>query len=275
MSAEGTTESRGLERETSGHVRILRLARPERKNALSDELGWAIVAAVEEAAHDDDVRVVAITGRGDAFCSGVDLAEGPASGASPGPLSPQDERIDDLGWVGRFPLVMRFGCDKPIVAGVNGVAVGAGVSLAMCADIRIASAAARFHPGYVRAGTSPDGGLTWTLPQAIGPERALRFLLEQRMIDAEEALRLGLVGERVDAGRLEERLLEYCTRLAEAAPLAVRQTKRLVNRAAPSTDLEGRVRDEMRYVYRGLRSEDGREAVAAILAKRKPEFHGR
>jgi 2-(1,2-epoxy-1,2-dihydrophenyl)acetyl-CoA isomerase len=183
--------------------------------------------------------------------------------------------VDDLGWVGRFPLAMRRDCDKPIVVGVNGVAVGAGVALAMCADIRIASTSARFHPGYVRAGTSPDGGLSWTLPQAIGPERALRFLLEQRMIDADEALRLGIVSECVAPDTLEATLLAQCERLAEAAPLAVRQTKRLVHRAGLSDDLEAHLRDEMRYVYRGLRSQDGREAVAALLEKRKPRFEGR
>jgi len=273
-SASGN-EDAVLESETHGPVRLLRLNRPERKNALSDALGWAVVAAVEEAAHDDAIRVVALTGRGDAFCSGVDLGDAPAAGAARGPLSEQDDRVDDLGWVGRFPLVMRVACDKPVVAGVNGVAVGAGMALAMCADLRIAGSRARFHPGYVRAGTSPDGGLSWTLPQLIGSERALRFLLEQRMIDAEEALRLGLVGELVEADALEERLLAYCALLAEAAPLAVRQTKRLVHRAGLGTDLEAHLRDEMRYVYRGLRSEDGREAVAALLAKRKPVFHGR
>jgi 2-(1,2-epoxy-1,2-dihydrophenyl)acetyl-CoA isomerase len=264
-----------LARETHGAVRVLRLDRPERKNALSDALGWELLAAIEEAAHDDAVRVVAITGRGDAFCSGVDLRDDPAAGAARSPLSAQDDLVDDLGWVGRFPLAIRRDCDKPVVAGVNGVAVGAGMALAMCADLRIASRTARFHPGYVRAGTSPDGGLSWTLPQAIGPERALRFLLESRMIDAEEAARLGIVGEVVEAERLEQSLLDTCARLAESAPIAVRQTKRLVHRAAAGADLEAHLRDEMRYVYRGLRSEDGREAVAAVLEKRKPVFHGR
>jgi len=150
------------------------------------------------AAADDDVWVVGLTGEGDAFCSGLDLRPGDG-GPSRNPLSPQDQIIDDLGWVGRFPLSMRLECDKPVVAGINGVAVGAGFSLAMSADIRIASSSARFLAGYARAGTSPDGGLSFTLPQAIGHERALRFLLEQRMISAEEALALGIVGEVVPA----------------------------------------------------------------------------
>lgn len=253
-------------------VRILRLNRPDRKNALSSELGWGILHAFERAASDDDVRVVAITGAGDAFCSGVDLAPSEPKSEV---LSPGDAAVDDLGWVGRWPLVIRLLCDKPVVAGVNGIAIGAGLSLAMCADIRIASSASRFHPGYTRAGTSPDGGLSWTLPQVVGHERAMRFLLEQQMLGADAALEMGMVGEVVDAELFPKRLLAYCEQLAEVAPIAARQTKRLVARVGLPADLEAHLRDEMRYVHRGLSSEDGREAVKAILEKRKPEFRGR
>ncbi len=258
--------------ETVGHVRVIRLNRPERKNALSSELGWSILEALGEAARDDAVRVIGLTGNGDAFCAGVDLKPD----AEPiSPLSSQDAQLDDLSWVGRFPLVMRGVCDKPIVAGINGIAIGAGLSLAMCADIRLASSAARFHPGYARAGTSPDGGLSWTLTQALGHERALRFLLELRMLGAEEARELGLVGEVADESGFEARFLEYCTQLADVAPIAARQTKRMVSRFGMPADLETLIREELRYARRGLQSEDGREAVAAILEKRKPQFSGR
>jgi 2-(1,2-epoxy-1,2-dihydrophenyl)acetyl-CoA isomerase len=251
-------------------VRLLRLNRPERKNALTNELGWAIVSAFERAACDDAVRVVGVTGAGDAFCSGADLApDEPHT-----PLSSSNAAVDDLGWVGRFPIVARLVCDKPVIAGVNGVAIGAGLALALCADARIASSAARFHPGYARAGTSPDGGLSWTLPQLVGHERAMRFLLDQEMIDAEAAQSLGLVGEVVEASAFPARFLAYCEQLAGVAPIAARQTKRLVTRAGLPRDLEAHLREEMRYVYRGLSSEDGREAVRAILEKRRPRFRG-
>src|SRR3954468_18980956 len=155
-----------LAAETIGHVRVLRLDRPERKNALTSSLGWAIVRAVADAHHDDEVRVVALTGNGDAFCSGLDLG-----GVEPEPfetgLSDQEQPLDQKGWVGRFLLALRFETDKPVVAGVNGVAVGAGLSLALAADIRVAADTARLHPGYLRAGTSPDGGLTWSLPNLL------------------------------------------------------------------------------------------------------------
>ena len=145
--------------ETVGHVRILRLNRPERKNALTSSLGWSIVRAVGDAQVDDNVRVVALTGNGDAFCSGLDLAGGDDAPVETG-LSDQEQILDEKGWVGRFLLALRFETDKPVVAGISGVAVGLGLSLAMAADIRIAADTARLHPGYLRAGTSPDGGLT-------------------------------------------------------------------------------------------------------------------
>jgi 2-(1,2-epoxy-1,2-dihydrophenyl)acetyl-CoA isomerase len=257
-----------------GFVRVLRLDRPERKNALDSELGWAIVRAVLEAARDDSVRVLAITGAGDAFSSGLDLSPGPGSPPETG-LSRQEEIVDELGWVARFPLAMRVQCEKPVVAGVNGVAVGAGFSLAMSADIRIASSRARFLAGYARAGTSPDGGLTWTLPQAIGPERALRVLLEQEMIPASRALELGLVSELVDAEGFEDALLACCDRLAQVAPIAARQTKRMLGRATTPAALESFLREEIANARRGLDTEDGREAIQAIREKRPPVFRGR
>jgi 2-(1,2-epoxy-1,2-dihydrophenyl)acetyl-CoA isomerase len=260
--------------ETVGHVRILRLDRPERKNALTSSLGWSIVRAIADAHADDEVRVVALTGNGDAFCSGLDLGPGDDAPVETG-LSEQERMLDERGWVGRFLLALRFETDKPVVAGINGVAVGAGLSLAMAADIRIASDTARLHPGYLRAGTSPDGGLTWSLPTLVGHERALRFLLESRFVAADEALRIGLVSEVVAADELHARLLEFCESIAAQAPLAVRRTKRLVARTPLVTDVGARVTDEIRSALAGLDTEDGQEAVRAIMEKRAPEFRGR
>jgi 2-(1,2-epoxy-1,2-dihydrophenyl)acetyl-CoA isomerase len=229
---------------------------------------------VSDAHVDDDVRVVAITGKGDAFCSGLDLGAGDGVPAETG-LSEQAQILDEKGWVGRFLLALRLDTDKPVIAGINGAAVGAGLSLAMAADIRIASDAARLHPGYLRAGTSPDGGLTWSLPTLVGHETAMRFLLESRFVDADEALRRGLVSEVVPADALDARLLELCEAVAAQAPLAVRRTKRLVARAPLVADLDARVVDEIRSALAGLDSEDGQEAVRAIVERDTPRFRGR
>lgn len=260
--------------ETVGHVRVVRLNRPERKNALTSSLGWSIVRAVEAARRDDEVRVIALTGNGDAFCSGLDLGGGDGTPTETG-LSEQEAMLDEKGWVGRFLPALRFETDKPVIAGVNGVAVGAGLSLAMAADIRIASRSARLHPGYLRAGTSPDGGLTWSLPSLVGHETAMRFLLESRFVDAEEALRLGFVSEVVAADALDARMMELCEAIAAQAPLAVRRTKRLVARAPLVDDIEARSVEEIRSALAGLDSEDGKEAVQAIIEKRAPRFGGR
>jgi 2-(1,2-epoxy-1,2-dihydrophenyl)acetyl-CoA isomerase len=254
-----------------GRVRTIVLNRPEKRNALSHELAWGIVSAVQEAARDDSVWVIAITGTGEAFCSGLDLG-GPGPEASP--LSPQERLMDDVSWVGRFPLVLRHVCDKPVVAGINGVAAGAGLSLAMAADMRIGARRMRLIAGYPRIGASPDGGLTWTLPQAIGYEQAMRFLLENRTVDADEAQRLGFVGEVVADDRFDARLAEYCAFLAERAPIASRLTKRGVARAT-EIDLEAQVRYELANIRRAFATEDATEARKAFLEKRTPAFKGR
>lgn len=254
-----------------GHVRTIRLSRPEVKNALSPQLAWDIIAAIEQASKDDDVWVIAITGTGDAFCAGLDL-----KGATPHhPAAPQTAYLDDLDWVGNFLLACRQRCDKPIVAGINGVAVGAGLSLAMASDIRIIARSARLMAGYPRIGGSPDGGLTFTLAQAIGYERAMRFMLENRTVLGEEAVALGMAGEVVDDARLSDRLAEYCAMLCERSPITLRLTKRGMERATRSIDLESQLRLELANIRRAFASEDGREARQAFLDKRPPVFKGR
>ena len=263
-----------LQISNSGHVRTLRLNRPEKKNALSDELAWGIITAVEEAAADDDVWVVAITGASDAFCSGLDLTPSPDEQRNHSPLTTQDAFLDDIGWVGRIPLVLRERCDKPIVAGLNGVAVGAGLSLAMAADIRIAAESVRLIAGYPRIGGSPDGGLSGTLSQAIGYEQAIRFLLENRTVGAEEALRLGMVGEIVPDDRFQARFEEYCQSLTKLSPITARLSKRVVRRATALADAEAHFRYELANIRLAFTSEDGQEARRAFAEKRAPVFKG-
>jgi 2-(1,2-epoxy-1,2-dihydrophenyl)acetyl-CoA isomerase len=265
-----------IEIQTEGRLRVIRLNRPERKNALTVDVIWAVVGAVREAARDDDVWAVAITGNGDAFSSGLDLTAERTDGPPPDGMTELERTTDDFGSVGNLTLAMRVDCEKPVLAGVNGVAVGLGLSMAMCADIRIAAPTARFHPGYARVGTSPDGGLTWTLPRALGYERALRFLLEQRMVGASEALSIGLVSEVTAEGEdFEERFLEYGQMLAGVAPIASRQTKRMLMRSMLAGDLEAHLREEVTCAVRGLRTEDSAEAIRAMFAKETPTFHGR
>jgi 2-(1,2-epoxy-1,2-dihydrophenyl)acetyl-CoA isomerase len=261
-----------LDVQNDGRLRVLTLNRPERKNALNGELLDALATALHDAAHDDDVWAVVLTGAGDAFCSGLDLDQ--SGGAPADDDAPQQEGVDH--GPDRLALLMRVECEKPIIAGVNGVAVGLGLSLAMNADIRIAAPSARFHPGYARVGTSPDGGLTWTLTRAVGYERALRFLLEQRMVPAAEALALGLVSEvTVTDDEFEQRVRDYGQTLASVAPIAARQTKRLMVRIDGPPDLPVYLRTELELALHGLASEDSAEAVRAMMARERPNFTGR
>jgi 2-(1,2-epoxy-1,2-dihydrophenyl)acetyl-CoA isomerase len=259
-----------LEVENDGRLRVLRLNRPERKNALDGELLGAIVGALRDAAHDQDVWALALTGNGDAFCSGLDLTADSDQDNDAESTSAPDDAADN------FATVMRVECEKPILAGVNGVAVGIGVSLAMAADIRIAAPSARFHPGYTRVATSPDGGATLTISQALGYEGAMRFFLEQRMVSAAEARDIGLVGEVTESdAEFEDRFLAYGRMLAAIAPIAAQQTKRLVSRVTTPADLPAHLNEEIRLALHGLSSEDSREAVRAMMTKESPHFQGR
>jgi 2-(1,2-epoxy-1,2-dihydrophenyl)acetyl-CoA isomerase len=231
-----------------GHVRTITLNRPDKKNALSDELAWGVVAAVDEAARADDVWVIAITGVGDSFCAGLDLSGAPRSS----PLTPQSAQLDDIHWVGQFLLAIRKRCDKPVVGGVNGVAVGAGLGLAMATDVRLVSRNARLMAGYTRIGGSPDAGLTITLPQAMG-----------------------MAGEAVDDEAFQDRLAAYCQQLCQWSPITLRLLKRGMVKSLETTDLEQQLRYEVANIRIAFASEDAKEARKAFFEKRQPVFTGR
>jgi len=255
----------------SGHVRTITLNRPEKKNALSTPLAWAIVGAIDDAAKDDNVWVVALTGSGDAFCAGLDL-----SGSERfHPATPQTAMLDDIGWVGNFLLAIRKRCDKPVIGAINGVAVGAGLGLAMACDARIVARSARLMAGYTRIGGSPDAGLTITLPQAMGYERAMRFMMENRTATGDEAVALGLAGEAADDDKLAARTAEYCAKLCEWSPITLRLLKRGMVKSLESTDIEQQLRYEVANIRIAFASEDAKEARKAFFEKRKPVFSGK
>lgn len=254
-----------------GHVRTITLNRPEKKNALSDQLAWGVVRAVEEGAHDDNVWVIAITGSGDSFCAGLDLS----APEKFSPLSPQSAQLDDIHWVGQFLLAIRKRCDKPVIGGINGVAVGAGLGLAMATDARIVSRNARLMAGYTRIGGSPDAGLTITLPQAMGYERALRFMMENRTANGDDAVAWGMAGEVVEDDRFAERLAAYCQELCQWSPITLRLLKRGMVKSLETSDLEQQLRYELSNIRIAFASEDAKEARKAFFEKRKPVFSGR
>ena len=153
--------------------------------------------------------------------------------------------------------------------------MGAGLGLAMACDVRLVAKSARLMAGYTRIGGSPDAGLTITLPQAMGYERAMRFMMENKTLLGEEAVAWGMAGEVVDDAQFAERLAAYCQQLCEWSPITLRLLKRGLTRSYETTDWESQLRFEVANIGRAFRSEDGQEARKAFLEKRKPVFQGR
>ena len=166
---------------TDAGVRTITLNRPERLNAVNARLAEELPVAVGQAAADDAVRVVVLTGAGRGFCAGLDLSEPPSL-----PAGSLANRLDDLAWVGRWVTAL-VGCEKPVIAAVNGAAAGAGFGLALAADIRLVASTAKVTAGYVRRGLSPDAGVSYFLPRLVGLSRAAEIIFTGRDVDAAEA----------------------------------------------------------------------------------------
>jgi len=161
------------------------------------------------------------------------------------------------------------------VGGINDVAVGAGLGLAMATDVRLVARSARLMAGYTRIGGSPDAGLTITLPQAMGYEKAMRFMMENRTVGGEEAVALGMAGEVVDDDQLTDRLATYCQALCQWSPITLRLLKRGMARSLETTDMEQQLRYEVSNIRMAFSSEDAKEARQAFFEKRKPVFSGK
>ena len=252
------------------HVRTIQLNRPEKLNALTADLANAMIAALEEAERDDDVHVIVLTGAGRGFCAGLDLTsrrDADRDGRS------RHERMDDLGWVGRQALVMQR-MAKPVIAALNGAAAGAGLSIALAADVRLMAEGARLTTGYARRGLSPDGGMSWFLPRLVGSNRAADLLLTGRDFDAEEAQQIGLVAAVYPDARFREEVARYAADLAARAPIGVMNTKRLLASAFVNS-LETQLKLELQLIGQCFATEDAAEGMRAFAEKRQPVFTGR
>lgn len=252
-----------------GGVGALVLNRPDVLNAFNDELGFAVLETVQKASADETVRCLTITGTGRAFCSGEDLgalADGYTSGTPP-----------ELGrtLVDRYnPLIRALrAAPKPVVAGINGVAAGAGASLALACDYRIASEKAKFVLAFIKVGLVPDSGAVWFLAKMIGEARAMDLAISGRAVDAQEALSLGMVNEVVPPDELETRLASYASELASAPTRAYALTKDLVYRTSERS-LDEQLDAEVDAQRDAGRTDDHLEGVQAFLGKRPPTFKG-
>ena len=246
-------------------MRWITINRPERHNALDRETIFALRDAVTACAQDEESRVVVLTGAGGAFSSGADLRTG---------REPQSKADEDV-LVAGFNAAIRavWNLPKPVIAAVGGAAAGFGCSLALVADIRLASSTARFSLIFVKRGLTLDGGASYFLPRLAGL-RGIEMALTGEIVNAEEALRLGLVNRVIPQEEFRSQVTEYAERLARNAPLALTAIKASIHRALESS-LDEVLTYEMDEQRRMSRSEDFREGVAAFLEKREPVYKGR
>jgi len=255
-------------------VATITLNRPERKNALSDELTPALRQTLLTLEADPTVRCVVITGAGSAFCAGGDVSGMSArSGDSPTPSPSLQDAVRRLQH-GQETLTLRlFELAKPTIAALPGPAAGAGLSIALACDLRIAAASAFVVTAFANIGLSGDYGGSWFLTQLVGPARAKELYYTSRRVGAEEALALGIVNEVVPDAELPERTRALARTIANGPPIALRYMKQNLNRAV-GADLKTCLAEEAERMVRCTRTDDHREAVRAFLDKRAPYFEG-
>ncbi len=249
------------------------LNRPDSLNALNEQMGIELAAALRMAERDKQLRCIVIAGAGRAFCSGQDLRvihERHTAG--------DDSRAMDFGTLLRQkynPVISRIRTlEKPVVAAVNGIAVGAGASLALACDLRICARGAAFKIAFVHVGLVPDMGATLTLLRHVGHARAAELCFLGEQMSAEEARACGLVNRVVDDEQLEAAVDELANRLAELPTRAIGLTKRALNRAWTAT-LEDQLEYEAFLQHTAGKTADHREGVQAFIDKREPKFEGK
>jgi 2-(1,2-epoxy-1,2-dihydrophenyl)acetyl-CoA isomerase len=245
-------------------VTTITLNRPDKLNAFSGTMREDLLAALRDAAG----RVVVITGAGRAFCAGGDVEY--MSGLQRAGDVQSFRRLLDAG---REIVTTIASLDKPVIACVNGVAAGAGCNLALACDYRIASDAAKFSQSFVKIGLHPDWGGTWSLPRLIGPGRAMEMLMTGRMVDANEALNIGLVDRIVPAAELAAETEKLANAIASGPPIAIAGIKRAL-RASGTNDLHAQIDLESEHQLAAFRSKDAAEGMAAFFEKRNPRFRG-
>jgi len=260
--------------EKRDRVAILTLNRPERLNALNGEILDAIGKACESIHNDDSVWAVIITGAGRGFSAGADLRrERPAEGQAERQQS-RPERLDIYGWVGKLAMGLYRTLDKPTIAAVNGVAAGAGMSIALACDMRIGSPNTRFKTVFIERSLSPDSGMSFFLPRIVGYSRACDLVFTSRYVEADEAHRIGLLDRLVPAEKLMDEALAVANQIASWPPVAMQSAKRVLQMSGEST-LEEQLRNESYGLLFARRApHDVQESGRSFIEKRPPKFTG-
>jgi 2-(1,2-epoxy-1,2-dihydrophenyl)acetyl-CoA isomerase len=257
--------------ETANNICTITLNRPDTLNSLNETVTAELAKVIRQLQRDDAVRCVILTGAGRAFSSGQDLGVLKEKYADPTFVP---HLYDDLK---RRYNPIGFGLrdlDKPMIAAVNGVAAGAGLSLALACDLRIASDKASFIQIFINVGLAPDSGSTYYLPRLVGVGKAMELCFTGDRVSAEEALRLGMVNKVVPADELMKATTEFATKLAKLPTKAIGLTKRLLYRSLQS-DLDAQLEAEAYAQETAGQTADHREGVTAFFEKRPPNFQGK
>ncbi len=253
-----------IEYRTENNVAWLRLNRPDKFNAFTEQMNFEITKALKEAERDQEVRCLVITGNGKAFCSGEDLAG----------VKEDTDHAEILR--NRYnPMVEKLASfEKPVVAAVNGVAAGAGMSLALACDFRLMSEKASFIEAFINVGLVPDSGNLFYLPRLVGHAKALELAVMGDKVSAEEAKDLGLANKVIPLDSWEEEVTAYAENLAKKPTKAIGLIKRYL-RKSWDADLSEMLENEAYAQRTAGMTEDHAEGVKAFMEKRKPEFKGR
>jgi enoyl-CoA hydratase/carnithine racemase len=254
--------------EVKDKVATITLNRPDKMNAFTGPMIDAWATSLQEAQRDPEVNVVVVTGSGKAFCSGGDV--GRMGESRPSPLDHKNGLWENIH---RVPKALEA-MDKPVIAMVNGVAVGAGMGMSLMCDMRIAADTARFSTGYVRVGLVPGDGDTYFLPRLIGTAKALELLWTADFIEAPEALKLGIVNRVVPAAELHEATYAFAAQVAHGPQVPIRMIKRLVYQSM-RLDLRTHLDLVSSHMAVVRETADHKEGVQAFKDKRPPQFTGR
>jgi enoyl-CoA hydratase/carnithine racemase len=253
-------------------IALLTLDRPDRLNAMSRELVADLHDALDAVAEDHECRVAILTGAGRGFCSGLDLKETGDIAAEVGGGPPAGLRAQQH--IASLVTQLR-GLTKPVIAAVNGPATGGGLALALACDVRVAAESARFNVAFIRVGLSGcDIGVSYLLPRLIGASRAFELMLTGRMVESDEADRIGLVSRVVPDGKVVVAALETAELIRANSPFGVWMTKEVMYSNLEAGSLQSAIDLENRTQLLSSHTGDMREALAAFLEKRPPRFSG-